>query len=75
MVKTKFTLGVVGDLLNNVLVKEIMASPVVTISVQEDFSEVEELFLNKRIRHLPVVDHNRLVGIITQRDLYRVISP
>lgn len=63
-------------ILNEVTVAEIMSAPVKTVVVGAPFSEVEEMFLDCRIRHLPIVNHfQELVGIITQKDLYRLISP
>jgi CBS domain-containing protein len=63
-------------LLQKVKIKEIMASPVICIHEDASFSQVEEKFRQKEIRHLPVVDKdNKIVGLITQRDFYRIISP
>ncbi len=65
-----------GGIVRKVLVGDVMVSPAMTINRNHEFSEVEEIFLEKRIRHLPVVDDdNKLVGIVSQRDVYRRISP
>ncbi len=62
--------------MRDVKLKELMASPVLTVSAEEDFKNVESKFRARGIRHLPVVDsQNRVVGLITQRDLYRIVSP
>lgn len=56
-------------------VKDIMIKNVLTIRVDAPFSRVEEIFRDHHIRHLPVVDKdNHLVGMVTQRDLYRVAT-
>lgn len=61
---------------NRLKVSEVMTRGAVSINENERFSLVEEKLRHHNIRHLPVVDNqNRLVGIITQRDLYRVQSP
>jgi CBS domain-containing protein len=53
-----------------------MTWPVVTAGVDEHLSSIEEKFRMKGIRHLPIVDHeNKVVGLVTQRDLYRILSP
>ena len=59
-----------------VQLKHIMTEKVITINVDDRFSLVEEKMREFRIRHLPVIDKNKkLVGIVTQRDLYKVQSP
>lgn len=56
--------------------KEIMTSKVISIRIDAPFSEVPKKFNMFNIRHLPVVDQkNRLVGLMTQRDLYKLHSP
>lgn len=56
--------------------REIMKSPAITVRFDEPFSHVEEKLRIKGIRHLPVVDeNNRVIGLITQRDLFRTRAP
>ena len=45
--------------------------------VQADapISEVESLMEEHRIRHVPVQDGGRVVGIISQRDLHHLVNP
>ena len=63
-------------LLNKVKISEIMISKVIAVYEYDRFSLVEEKMRTFNIRHLPVVDGaGKLVGIITQRDLYRAQSP
>lgn len=49
--------------------KVIMAKNLYTISPDEKLSNVLELFKTKRIHHLPVVEDNKLIGLITTGDL------
>jgi len=54
----------------------IMTENPVTVEVDDSFSLVEEKMRAHAIRHLPVLDMvGKLVGIITERDLYRIRSP
>ncbi|MBF0532442.1 MAG: CBS domain-containing protein [Candidatus Omnitrophica bacterium] len=53
-----------------------MAYPVRVIDAYAPFSQVEEMMRIYASRHLPVVSGDgRLIGLITQRDLYRVAPP
>ncbi len=63
-------------LLNKIKLKDIMVKKVISIGVDEPFSQVEALLRENRIRHLPVVDGSfKLVGVITIWDLYRISTP
>ncbi len=67
---------VMRDFLKKILIKDVMTKPVTTVHVNEDFSVVEEIFVTHDIRHLPVVDDaKKIVGIISQKDVYRRIAP
>jgi CBS domain-containing protein len=52
-------------------VKDIMAREVATLKVDDELSLAEDIMHLGRIRHLPVTDGERLVGIITERDLFK----
>lgn len=52
-----------------VRVREIMSAPPVTVSPTDTLAFAEELMNVERIRHLPVVDGDVLVGVLSHRDL------
>jgi CBS domain-containing protein len=52
-------------------VKEVMVKEVATLDVNDELSLANDIMRLGRIRHLPVVDGTRLVGIISERDLFR----
>ena len=52
-------------------VKNIMTTEVVTLKVNEELSLASDIMTLARIRHLPVVEGDHLVGIISQRDLFK----
>jgi PAS domain S-box-containing protein len=58
----------------DVKVREIMSSPVVTVSSQATVFEAGRIVEEKHVKRLPVVDGNKLVGIVTQTDLIRVLT-
>ena len=52
-------------------VRDIMVAELVTLHVDEELSLASDIMNLARIRHLPIVEGDRLVGIISQRDLFR----
>lgn len=52
-------------------VKEIMVREVATLNVDDELSLANDIMKLGRIRHLPVVEGKKLVGIISERDLFR----
>ncbi len=62
----------VGLLPKNVLVRDIMSSPLVSASPDQALRIAARLMSEKRIRRLPVVENERLVGILTAADLARL---
>lgn len=56
----------------DVKVKDIMSSPVKTISPGSSVEEVADIMSASRIRRLPVVKDRKLVGIVTSSDVVRI---
>jgi CBS domain-containing protein len=52
-------------------VKKLMSSPLVTIARSAAIQEAMMIMLKHGIRRLPVVEKEKLVGIISERDLLR----
>ena len=54
----------------NTPISAVMSTGVKTLSV-DDTAEMAGLLMSRfNIRHLPILDHDRLVGIISERDLF-----
>ncbi len=49
---------------------QLMAGDVVTLDARGMLDIADDLMRLKRIRHLPVLEDGRLVGLVTQRDLF-----
>lgn len=54
-------------------VREIMTTRVVYAEPEQNIEECMALMTEKRIRHLPVIDEGRLVGVISIGDLVKSI--
>ncbi len=52
-------------------VKDIMVKEVATLDVEDELSLANDIMRLGRIRHLPVVEGEKVVGIISERDLFR----
>lgn len=55
------------------LVREIMTSPVTTVSLDESVANCMRLMTDQRIRHLPVLDRGRLIGVVSIGDLIKAV--
>lgn len=52
-------------------VKDIMQTDLAILEFNDELSLADDIMKLGRIRHLPVADEGRLVGIISQRDLFK----
>lgn len=52
---------------------QIMSSPAITVSPEETVHQCMQLVTEKRIRHLPVVDRGRLIGVVSIGDLVKAV--
>jgi len=59
-----------GDLLR-LPVSEIMTTMVATCTPADTVDHLSALMTNKRVRHIPVVENNRLVGIVSIGDIVK----
>jgi CBS domain-containing protein len=51
--------------------RDIMTSPVVTICPTDSVADAMALMTDRRVRHLPVIDGGRLVGLVSIGDLVK----
>ncbi|HEX9012382.1 MAG TPA: CBS domain-containing protein [Anaerolineaceae bacterium] len=54
-------------------VSEIMTAKVFTVHPDQTLEECMELMTDRSIRHLPVVENDRVVGVISMRDVMSAI--
>ncbi len=56
-------------------VKELMTKEVMTVDVEDKVDKVFYLFNFQNIRHVPVLENGKLAGILSDRDLKKVLGP
>ena len=54
-------------------VKEIMTGEVIDVAPDQSIDDCMALMTHKRVRHLPVLDGNQLVGVISIGDVVKTI--
>lgn len=52
-------------------VSTIMTRELITLKPEDTLATANELLRSKRIHHLPVVENEKIVGLITTYDLYK----
>lgn len=56
-------------------VRDLMQRSVFTVEPDDPVDRVFFLLHYEKIRHLPVVEDERVVGIVSDRDLYKALGP
>jgi acetoin utilization protein AcuB len=71
---TRDSAKVESDLLANTqTVAAIMTDAPITVAPDETIQDAAETMLDNQVSGLPVVDGDRLVGIITESDIFRLV--
>ena len=60
-----------GETAASMAVKEIMRYGVITVSPDDNVSRVMQLMTRHRVRHMPVLRHGKLAGIISIGDVVK----
>jgi acetoin utilization protein AcuB len=60
-------------LMKTIAIKEIMNEPVITITPDASVKEAARQMMDKKIGCLPVMEGQRLVGLITESDILRYV--
>ena len=56
-------------------VEDLMTTKVFTVEQHDLIDRVFFLIHYEKIRHLPVVEKGKVIGILSDRDLYKVLGP
>jgi len=55
-------------------ISQVMSAPLITVPVDTSIGEASKIMIEKGIRRLPVTEGNKIVGIITVRDITREMA-
>jgi len=56
-------------------ITKLMSSDVVTVTMDDTVATIKDIFDNTHFHHLLVTDNSTLAGVISDRDILRIISP
>ncbi len=62
-----------GENSHNIAVRNIMTPEPVSVTPDQSIEDCMTLMTNKHIRHLPVIEHNNLAGMISIGDVVKAI--
>ena len=54
-------------------VRDIMSSPVLTVSLDTSVQGCMQLMTDRHVRHLPVIDAGRVIGMVSIGDLVKAV--
>ncbi|CCJ35511.1 putative signal transduction protein with CBS domains [Methanoculleus bourgensis MS2] len=59
--------------IRNLLVRDIMSTPLISVDADTDVSDVIDLMLKKNISSVPVMQNGRITGIVTRNSLIQAL--
>ena len=59
--------------IRNLLVRDIMSTPLISVDADTDVSDVIDLMLKKNISSVPVMQNGRIAGIVTRNSLIQAL--
>lgn len=62
-----------GKSSKDTLVREIMTDKVLCVRLEQTVDQCMALMTDKRVRHLPVLDHKKVVGVISIGDVVKEV--
>jgi CBS domain-containing protein len=54
-------------------VRDIMSTPVISVSLEDAVPKCMQLMTERRVRHLPVIDGGRVIGMVSIGDLVKAV--
>jgi acetoin utilization protein AcuB len=71
---TSLSVWEMNYLLSKIMVKDVMTKDVMTVSEDTPIEEAARIMADNKVGGLPVMRDNKLVGIITETDLFKIFS-
>jgi IMP dehydrogenase len=59
--------------MKQVLIKDVMSANLLVVKPADDLDYVMAIMIQNNIRHLPVIEENGLLGLLSMRDVVRVL--
>lgn len=74
-IESKISIYPMSEQLFNTKVCDVMMKTVATVDMDDNLATVKEIFDNTTFHHLLVVENDRLFSVISDRDLFKALSP
>lgn len=68
---TALSVSEVNYLLANLRIRDVLTSPVITVSKEVPLEEAARVMVKNKVGCLPVMEEGKLVGVITETDIFR----
>ena len=59
----------------NEAVSSLMTTDLITLSPNDSLEKTREIFVSHKIHHLPIVEGDAIVGLVTTWDLWKIDKP
>ena len=56
-------------------ISQIMSTSLITLNIDDDLYKAKQLFDQHKVHHILILNEQELAGVITDRDLYKHLSP
>ena len=62
-----------GKNIKDTLLEEVMTKELITVTRNHKIEQCMKIMIEKRIRHLPVLENNKIIGIISIGDVLKIM--
>jgi len=59
-------------MIKNTPISDIMTREVISLNTTDQLERAEEIFKSRKIRHIPIVKNDKIVGMLSYTDLLRI---
>lgn len=70
---TSLSIWEINYLISNLRIKDVMSKNPLSVSPDESVVEAAKIMLEKKYGGIPVTENKKLVGIITESDIFRMV--